>query len=94
MRVTFTRRARHDLAEIDAWIATDNPKAAARMLEWLIAAGEALSGLSLRYPEIPNRPLRKRPVGPYLIFCRVLDTVQVVRILHAARDWPSLFDEV
>jgi len=50
MRVSFTRRARQDLAEIGDWIASDNPKAAARTVDRLIGAGEALANLPLRYP--------------------------------------------
>jgi len=32
-------------------------------------------------------------VGPYLIFYRVRDEVQVLRIVHGARDWLALLDE-
>ena len=93
MRVRFTRSARQDLAEIGNWIAADNPKAAARMVDRLISAGEGLSKLPLRFPATSPRALRKRVVGDYIIFYRVLETVEVVRILHTARDWLALLDE-
>ena len=93
MRVRFTPRARQDLAEIGDWIAADNPKAAARMVDRLISAGEGLSRLPLRFPAANHRALRKRVVGDYILFYRVLDTVENIRILHSARDWLSLLEE-
>lgn len=93
MKVVFTRPTYQDLAEIRTWIAADNPRAADRMVEKLVSACSGLSRFPLRYPEIAARRLRKRPVGSYLIFYRVTDKVEIVRILHAARDWVSLLDE-
>ena len=93
MRVSFTRRARQDLAEIGDWIASDNPTAAARTVDRVIGAGEALANLPLRYLRIAHSNLRKRVVGDHILFYRVLDQVEVVHILHSARDSLSLLDE-
>jgi len=92
MKVAFTQRANLDLADIGNWIARDNPRAAARMVDRLINAGDGLADISLRYPAT-HRSLRKRPVGAYVIFYRITDRVEIVRVLHSARDWLSLLDE-
>ncbi|CAN5394215.1 type II toxin-antitoxin system RelE/ParE family toxin [soil metagenome] len=93
MRVIFTRPADQDLAEIGAWIEGDSPRAASRTLNALVDASIKLGSFPLRYPEIPGLHLRKRPFGQYLIFYRVTDQVEIIRILHSARDWLSLLDE-
>lgn len=94
MRVVVARRAELDLAELCAWIAQDKPRAAERMLDRLVAAAHSLSVHPLRYPTIGFHSLRKRPVGDFLIFYSVDDVINVVRIFHAARDWPALLDEI
>lgn len=50
-------------------------------------------GLGAARPEI--RPdLRLMPVGRYLILYReVPDGAEIVRVLHGARDWPSLIGD-
>ena len=37
--------------------------------------------------------LRRMPFRSYLIFYRVTDHVEILRILHSARDWASLLDD-
>ena len=94
MKVVISRRAELDIAEIATWIEQDNPRAAGRMVDRLIGAANALSRFPRRYPEIGHRGLRKRPVGNYVLLSRVDDVVSVARVIHAARDWVSLLDEV
>lgn len=93
MKVFYSRLADRDLAEIGEWIAADNPRAAARTIDRLLTACEALSHLALRYPVVRGGALRKRPMDDYVIFYRVTDQVEVIRILHSARDWLALLDE-
>ncbi|CAN5454976.1 type II toxin-antitoxin system RelE/ParE family toxin [soil metagenome] len=94
MKVVVSRRAEMDMVEIATWIAGDSPRAASRMINRLIAAANGLSRYPLRYPTIGHGGLRKRPVGEYVLLYRVDDVVSIARILHGARDWLSLLDEV
>lgn len=92
MRLVFTRAANRDLAEIEAFIARDNIAAARRFVLRLLDACEALADQPRAYAETKVQNLRKRPIGDYLIFYRVSGDIEIVRILHAARDWLHLLD--
>ena len=92
MRLVVTRAAIRDLAEIEAFIARDNARAARRFILKLLDACDSLVDQPRAYPDAGVQNLRKRPFDDYLIFYRLSDTVEVVRILHAARDWASLLD--
>jgi toxin ParE1/3/4 len=90
-----TSRALLDVAEIALTIAEDNPHAADRWLELI----DGKFGFIAQTPELgrkrfelaPN--LRSLPVGNYVIFYLPLpDGIQIVRVLHGARDIPALFD--
>lgn len=93
MKVVFTRGARIDLDEIAAWIGRDSPRAAARQVDALIAAGEALGRFPESFPLVGRGAIRKRPVGRYLVFYRATDIVEILHVLHTARDWPDLLDD-
>jgi toxin ParE1/3/4 len=93
--VLRTRRANLDLVEIALRIAEDNPPAADR---WLDTIGEKCAVLA-RMPKPGRRradlapELRSLPVGNYVIFYRpISDGIQVIRVLHGARDIRMLFD--
>jgi toxin ParE1/3/4 len=90
-----TSQGHLDLVEISLHIAEANPSAADR---WLDVIGEKCQMLS-RMPEIGKRRLDLAPglrslaVGNYVIFYRpISDGIQIIRVLHGARDIPSLFD--
>jgi toxin ParE1/3/4 len=87
--------ARSDLDEIWLYIAEDNIEAADRFIQQIV----------LRFPKLVARPdlgrrreellprLRSYPVGRYVIFYRPFDNgVEIIRVLHGARDLPPLFD--
>jgi toxin ParE1/3/4 len=93
--VLRTSRANLDLVEIAFHIAEDNPAAAEN---WLDAFGEKCQLLA-RMPELGRkRPdlapkLRSFPIGNYVIFYRpVAEGIQVIRVLHGARDVRKHFD--
>jgi plasmid stabilization system protein ParE len=101
LRVTTTRVADRDIRDIVTYIAADNRKAAetfGREL-WLTFerigstpySGRAVRGfgVALRVARVSSRFRR------YLIFYRVIDdaSVEVVRILHGARDIAGLLAE-
>jgi len=86
--------ARQDYRDIWRYIANDNPAAANRLL-WRIDAKLE------RYADNPRRGatrdnltpgLRSFPVGNYLVFYRIVpDGIELVRVLHGARDLNALF---
>lgn len=92
MNVRFTRLALTDIAEIEAWIAQDNPAAAHRMADRLLAAGYELHDLYARYRRLAPGGVRIRVVAGYVLLYRVLVEVQVLRVMHGSRDWQSLIE--
>jgi toxin ParE1/3/4 len=82
-----------DIVEAAKYIAQDNAVAARRWRQEILAACEAID----KVPCIGHIPkglpagIRVFPKGSYLIFYRVTPVgVSVIRVLHAARDWPKL----
>ncbi|HEV2330913.1 MAG TPA: type II toxin-antitoxin system RelE/ParE family toxin [Verrucomicrobiae bacterium] len=96
--VLRTSRANLDLVEIAFRIAQENPVAAERWLDKISEKCEML----VRMPKIGrSRPdlapgFRSFPVGDYVIFYifyrPISDGIQVIRVLHGARDIHKLFD--
>ena len=92
MRVKWLSRALIDLDEVEAYIARDNPAA---------GAGDALNiirSVSLlrkqpgigRAGRVPGTRELVIPGAPYIVPYRVKDnTVEVLRVYHAARKWPQ-----
>jgi toxin ParE1/3/4 len=96
----FSPQAWDDVRAIVAYIATDNPDAASRFvpaLEATYAQLEALPGMgSVRHFRSKDlQDIRVIPITEfehYLLFYTALGThVKVLRILHAARDFPTIF---
>jgi toxin ParE1/3/4 len=97
----FSPQAWDDVRDIVAYIATDNPDAASRFvpaLEATYAQLEALPGMgSVRhFGRTDLQSVRIIPVtgfAHYLIFyVPTKRSIKVLRILHAARDFPTLFE--
>jgi len=88
-RIVQAPAAEADAVEIWVYIAQDNPDAADRLLGrfdklFRLLASQPQLGKSVE-DLAPN--LRFVPLGNYLIFYRPrTDGVEIVRILHAARD--------
>jgi toxin ParE1/3/4 len=85
----LTDQAEADLDELWAYIAASNPAAADRMVDAVLEG----SRRHVRFPGMGQaredlRPgLRSFVVSPFVVFYRpVDDTIEVLRILHAARD--------
>jgi toxin ParE1/3/4 len=94
-RLQFTPRAIKDLEEIEDYISKDNPDAALRLVRKIRTKCSLLSrqpGTGRNRSEL--RPeLRGFPVGNYLIFYQPSrEGIEVIRILHGARDVPSFFE--
>ncbi len=94
MKLTFRPEALADLEEIYDYIAEDNPTAAGTFVAELrercgVLAEQPLIGRER--PEL-HPDLRGFPMGRYVIFYRVLtDEVEIVTVIHGARDIENLF---
>jgi plasmid stabilization system protein ParE len=91
----LTPRARRDLFEIWDYIANDNPTAADRIEQAVFNAFDLLAESPLAghtRKEVTALPLRFWVLQPYANYFIVYDPIkkpiQIVRILHAARDLP------
>ena len=93
-RFILTPRARQDLNDIWDYIANDNIEAADRVLDALDNAMIKLAknpGMGHRRDELTDKRHRFLLVYSYLIVYRhETKPLQVVRILHAARDVQSI----
>ena len=90
MKLVWTKPAAADRREIRAYIAQDNPSAA-------LALDELLSEKAARLTDHPQFGRPGRVIGTrelvahrnyILIYDVTADTVRVLRVLHAARQWP------
>lgn len=94
MRVTFLPRARADLLEIGDYIAEDSPARARAFVESLKERCLALA----EFPQMGNQRqelkegVRSLTLGRYVIYYRVEASVEIIRILHSARDIHSAGD--
>ena len=96
----FRQNAESDVAEIVSYIANDNPEAAQRFCGALQETGELLLDMpyigSMRVSDKPAlKDIRVVPVrnfDRYFIFYRPVNGgIEIVRVLHGARDYPALF---
>ncbi len=90
VRLVWTRPAQDDRREIRGYIGADNPKAALALDELFSAAAARL----LQHPQLgrPGRVESTRELVAHrnyiLIYDLAGDLVRVLRVLHAARQWP------
>ena len=96
-KAIFAPAAEADLEAIVDYIAADNPAAADEFiarLEDLAARLAETPGMGRARSEfLPG--LRSFRLGHYLLFYRATTSgIEVVRVLHGARDFPTLFGAV
>lgn len=95
-------RARVDLIDLAAYMGADSPSSAARFLD---AAERTFAALA-QMPEMGETFLSDHPrlqglrkfrisgFGNYLLFYRpIRGGIEVVRVIHGARDLPSVLEE-
>jgi len=94
MRIAWTAPAVLDLASARAYIARDNPPAADKQVERVLAA---VAGL-LQFPEIgrPGRRARTRELvvsrTPYVVAYRLRrEVIEILRVMHGRQRWPDAF---
>ena len=92
MRVVYLPQADRDLLEIFLAIAADNEPAAHRLIERLRTAIVRLRDFPFSAPERDDigKGVRGLSVSGYVVLHRVAEDVQIVRIIHAARDLPNI----
>lgn len=95
-RLAYLPAALEDLRAIATYIAEDDPD---RALSFIAELQDKAAQAAERPESFPARDdlaagLRATRLGRYLIFFLNLpDEVQIVRVLHSARDLGRLFDE-
>ena len=94
MQIKWHGKARQDLRNLRAYIAEDNPNAAAPVARSILQAVERLPD----NPAIgrPGRVLDTRELviagTPYIVPYRIMgDVIVILRVLHGARKWPNRF---
>lgn len=94
MKIRLSGQAKADLAEIRRYIADNNPRAAAEVIR---ALRDTLRNTISRFPLAGKScddlapGLRCFPVGNYILFYLVGASVDVVRVLHGAREIEAIF---
>jgi plasmid stabilization system protein ParE len=93
-RVVWTAPARADLRAIRAYIARDSTRYARAVVEQLLGVVGGLADFPLSgrmVPEVGQPTVREVIDGSYRIVYRVTpDEVQVVAVVHTARQFPDL----
>ena len=94
--VRRTALAEQDLLEIGTYIARDDPAAADRLLDRI----DFVANLLAENPRMgPSRSdlgegLRYFRTGSYLVLYREIQNgIEIVRVVHGARNLPTLFDQ-
>jgi plasmid stabilization system protein ParE len=93
MRVVLTEAALSDLIDIGRYIRKDNPARAESFVAELRRACQRIGQRPRAYPRVQAREhveLRRRRHGAYLIFYRVTDRVEIIHVLHGARDYATI----
>ncbi len=94
MKVVITVAAEADLRDIGDWIAPDSSARALTFTQELRDRCKRLVDAPLGFPlvaSLKQAGIRRCPYRSYLIFYRIVeDTIQVVHILHGARDYERL----
>ena len=94
MRVRWLRRALINLDDEAEYIARDNPGAAARIVDRIATSVDRLAThpASGRPGRVPGTRELIVTGTPYIVPYRVRgDTVEILRVFHAARRWPKDF---
>ena len=95
MKIRISATALADLNAIADWIALDDPRHALSFLAALEHQCQRLWPWPVRFPIIlasKAGEIRKHVYRDHLIFFRIgAADIEVLRIVHGARDWAALF---
>lgn len=95
MRVVWTAPALNHLEDIQDYIAQDSPVAAYRLaLDLTDRTNRALSQNPMMGRIGRAKGTREFVVSgvPYIVVYRVNDQVEILAVVHTAREWPERFD--
>jgi plasmid stabilization system protein ParE len=93
--VHWSRDALEGVKRQIAWIAADNPAAARRIADRILATAAALGDMTTGRPGRVAGSYEKRVTRlPYVIAYAVTnrtgrELVSILRVIHTARDWPA-----
>lgn len=94
MKVVITDQAEADLIEIGEFIRPHNPKRAITFVDELLDRCDTLADMPNAFPLIPryeSHGIRRCVHRDYLIFYRInKNLIEVIHILHGARDYEAL----
>jgi toxin ParE1/3/4 len=95
MTIRWAKDATRHLAAAHSYIATDNPKAADRLVSTITETVGHLSSHPLAGREGRVKGTRELVVAntPYIVAYRIKNknTIQVLAVLHGKRRWPDSF---
>ena len=94
MRTWFSPLAESDLADIYYYISRENQRAAAKLVRSIRkAVRKVISHFPLAETSCDELApgLRHFSVGNYVVYYRLTSRVEIVRVLHAARDAGTIF---
>jgi toxin ParE1/3/4 len=92
MTIRWTPTGLRDLESLHAYIADDNPDAAAGMVDRIVSAIDELR----RHPGLGRKGrvagTRELIVAPYVVVYRSSPTaIEILAVIHGARRWPESF---
>lgn len=93
MKVVLTEAALADLISIGEHIRIGNPQRADSFLAELRLCCAELGEMPLAFPLVQRHRtagIRRRRYGNYLIFYRVSIEIEILHVLHGARDYDRL----
>jgi plasmid stabilization system protein ParE len=93
IRIRWSVSAQLDLREIHSYIARDSRVYARRFVDRVRMAVESIPRFpesGCRVPEWDRDDIREVYVGHYRVIYRVSDAVEIIAVLHAARNLPEL----
>lgn len=94
MRVRWLRRVLNSLNDEAEFIASDDPHAAAQMVDRIATSVERLSSFpaSGRIGRVPGTRELAVTGTPYIVPYRVrAGAIEILRVFHGARKWPAKF---
>jgi toxin ParE1/3/4 len=94
-RFLFGRYVEGDLREISDHISKDSPESARRLMVRFVDAFRLLANrpaLGYKREDLPFPSLRFWRIGSYLILYLAKRPIEIVAVLHGARDVPAVFN--
>lgn len=93
LRVVVTPPAQRDLREIARWLMEERPGTVDKLLTGIENAAAKIGETPYAFQIVSryaDHALRRRVYRRYLILYRVTDRVEIIRIIHGARDYEAL----